>query len=83
MIKVDEETYTWLGNPRPLPQMVDQVSSSYTSTHSIFILDVGGLISMNVTFMSPVTPGDRLRQSFPVSYLNVEVELADDNEHDV
>ena len=82
-IKVDGFVYTWLGNPNPLPATANQTSFSYTSTRSIFTLDVGSLITMNVTFMSPVTPHDMLRQSFPVSYMDVEVKSADGSSHEV
>ena len=46
-------------------------------------MDVGGLVTMNITFLSPVTPDNMLRQSMPVSYLNVEIQSADGNEHGV
>jgi len=72
-----------MGDPIPLPTVVNQTSFMYTSTRSIFILDVAGLIMMNVTFLSPVTPDDKMRQSFPVSYMTVEVQSADGDEHDV
>lgn len=66
----------------PLPTAVKQTSFSYTSTRSIFTLEAGG-ITMNVTFLSPVTPQDLLRQSFPITYMSVEVQSSDGNEHDV
>ena len=83
MIQVDNETYTWMGAPASMPTAVGQTSFSYTSTRSIFTLDVGGRVTMKVTFMSPVTPNDMLRQSFPVSYMDVEVSSADGSQHDV
>lgn len=46
-------------------------------------MDVGGLVSMNITFLSPVDPKDKTRQSLPVSYLSIEVQSADGNAHDV
>ena len=82
-MRVDNATYTWLGAPNPLPTVVNQTAFSYTSTRSIFTFDVAGLITMNVTFLSPVTPRDAMRQSFPVSYMTVDVQSADGNEHDV
>lgn len=38
---------------------------------------------MKITFLSPVDPQDKQRQSMPVSYMSVEVESADGNTHDV
>jgi Domain of unknown function (DUF5127) len=60
-----------------------QTSFEYTSTKSIFNLDVGGKVAMVVTFLSPVTPKDLKLQSLVFSYLNVEVRSADEGEHHV
>jgi hypothetical protein len=60
-----------------------QTSFEYTSTKSIFNIDVGGKVKMTVTFMSPVTPKDLKLQSLVFSYLNVEVRSADQREHRV
>lgn len=38
---------------------------------------------MNITFLSPVDPRDKQRQSMPVSYMNVAVQSADGSQHDV
>lgn len=61
---------------------MNQTALSYTSTRSIFTLEGGG-VTMNVTFLSPVTPHDLFRQSFPVTYMSVEVQASDGNQHDV
>lgn len=83
MIRVDNTTYTWMGNPNPLPRVADQTSFAYTSTRSIFEFDVGGLVTLKVRFVSPITPNDLLRQSTPVSYMSVSVSSNDGNQHDV
>lgn len=62
---------------------MNQTAFSYTSTRSIFTLDVDGKIGMNVTFLSPVTPEHILRQSLPVAYMEVSVYAIDGAEHDV
>lgn len=80
---MDNTTYTWMGNPNPLPQVADQTSFEYTSTRSTFLFDVGGLLSLEVLFLSPISPNDLSRQSAPVSYLSVGVSSRDGNEHDV
>jgi len=72
-----------MGNPSPLPQTANQTSFEYTSTRSIFGFDVGGLVSLEVLFLSPISPDDLLRQSTPVSYLSVSVASKDGKEHDV
>lgn len=81
MIKVDGTTYTWMGNPGP--QSVTQKSFEYTSTRSVFIMDVGGRVEMNITFLSPITPEDQKRQSLIFSYLDVGIQSLDGQSHDV
>lgn len=61
----------------------NQTAFEYTSTRSIFTLDVGGLVQMKATFLSPVTPDDLERSSLPYSYLDIEVQSADGDDHDV
>ena len=71
----------------PLPgsgiATASQTDFSYTSTKSIFTFDVNGLVTMNVTFLSPLYPNDLMRQSLVFSYLDVAVESADGSSHDV
>ncbi len=81
MIRVDGTTYTWMGNPGPAS--VTQTAFEYTSTKSVFTMDVGGKIEMNITFLSPITPEDQKRQSLIFSYLDVEVQSVDGASHDV
>ncbi|EPS26858.1 Glutaminase A [Penicillium oxalicum] len=81
LIRVDGTTYTWMGLPNT--QLVDQTAFEYTSTKSIFTMNVGGKVEMNITFMSPLTPDDFKRQSLVFTYLNVDVSSLDGNEHDV
>lgn len=83
LIRVDKTTYTWMGNPNPLPEVANQTSFAYTSTRSTFEFDVGDVVSLKIEFVSPITPDDLLRQSAPVSYLSIEVSSKDDQEHDV
>jgi len=80
---VDGTTYTWMGNPMPLPDTVNQTSFTYTSTRSTFIMSVANLVQMNITFLSPVTPTDMMRQSLPFSYLDVSVTSTDGAAHEV
>ena len=46
-------------------------------------MDVGGLVTMNITFLSPVNPTDLMRQSLTFSYLDVAVASSDGAPHDV
>ncbi len=83
LIRVDGTSYTWMGAPAPFPTAVTQTSYEYTSTRSTFIMDVGGLVTMNITFLSPVNPTDLMRQSLTFSYLDVVVASSDGASHDV
>lgn len=78
---MDGTSYTWLGDPGP--QAVSQTAYDFTSTRSSFTMDVAGKVSMNITFLSPVTPNDLKRQSLTFSYLNVDVVSSDGQNHDV
>ncbi|KAI0505937.1 glutaminase GtaA [Xylaria bambusicola] len=82
MIRVDGTTYQWMGAV-PNSQNVDQTEFSYTSTRSNFVMNVGGKVEMNITFLSPVTPKDLKRQSLTFSYLDVDVHSLDGDSHDV
>jgi hypothetical protein len=73
-----------MGNPVEVNvPNANQVAFEYTSTKSIFTIEVDGKVSMKVTFLSPVTPKDLERQSLTFSYLEVEVQSLDGREHDV
>ncbi|KAI0455038.1 glutaminase GtaA [Xylaria acuta] len=82
LIQVDGTTYQWMGAV-PNTQNVDQTEFSYTSTRSNFVMNVGGKVEMNITFLSPVTPNDLKRQSLTFSYLDVGVHSLDGADHDV
>ena len=82
LIRVDGTAYTWMGNPSPLPEVVNQTSFEYTATRSIFSL-VAGPVNLNVTFLSPVFPTDLKRQSLPFSYVDVSISSSDGESHDV
>ena len=67
----------------PGPAAVNQTAFEYTSTKSIFTLDVEDAVEMTVTFTSPIFPKDFRRQSLIFSYLNVTVQSKDGEQHDV
>jgi len=71
-----------MGAPKGIP-VATQTAAEYTATRSIFSIDVGGKVALKATFLSPLTPRDRKRQSLVSSYLNVEVVSVDGQEHDV
>ena len=83
LIRVDKKSYIWMGAPIEARTVVNQISFEYTSTRSTFIMDVAGVVEMNITFLSPVTPGDLKRQSLVFSYVDVSVTSTDGATHDV
>ena len=46
-------------------------------------MDVAGVVEMNITFLSPITPTDLMRQSLVFSYVDVSVTSTDGAAHDV
>jgi hypothetical protein len=72
-----------MGNPAPGATNVDQTSYTYTSTKSIFTMNVGDKLQMIITFLSPVNPDDLKRQSLTLSYMQVSVVSLDGRNHDV
>jgi hypothetical protein len=66
-----------------VPPSVEQTSFEYTSERSTFIMNVANKTSMNVTFISPITPTDLKRQSIIASYLQVTVASTDGAAHAV
>ncbi|PMD18325.1 DUF1793-domain-containing protein [Hyaloscypha hepaticicola] len=85
-ITVDGMTYTWMCAANingVVPPSVNQTSFEYTSTRSTFVMNVANKVSMNVTFLSPITPKDLKRQSIIASYLSVTVAAIDGASHAV
>ncbi|KAG4438672.1 hypothetical protein IFR05_005853 [Cadophora sp. M221] len=85
-IIIDGTSYTWMGNAYvngAAPPLVTQDSFEYTSQRSTFIMNVAGKITMNVTFLSPLTPTDIKRQSIIGTYLSVTVVSRDGTNHNV
>jgi hypothetical protein len=82
MIRVDGNSYTWMGDPAG-PALVSQTAFEYTSTRSIFTMDVAGKVEMTITFTSPLTPEDLKRQSLVFSYMEVVVQSLDGAPHNV
>ncbi|KAJ4290334.1 hypothetical protein N0V90_010550 [Kalmusia sp. IMI 367209] len=83
LVKVDGQTFTWLGAPEVDGELANQTAYEYTSSKSIFTIEVDNKVSLKATFLSPLTPKDYKRQSVVASYLSVEVSSLDGSEHDV
>ncbi|KAF2806560.1 glutaminase GtaA [Mytilinidion resinicola] len=83
IVRVDNTSYVWMGNPLGFNNLTNQTSAEYTSTSSTFTMDVAGKVFLTVKFLSPVYPNDLKRQSLIFSYMDVEVVSADGNDHDI
>ncbi|KAI0650358.1 DUF1793-domain-containing protein [Trametes meyenii] len=84
-VKVDGTAYSWLGVPG-VPKVnftkATQKSFEFTSTQSNFGMNAGP-VDLNITFLSPVEPGDLVNQSLPFSYLAVSAASNDGQDHSV
>ncbi|POR32405.1 Uncharacterized protein TPAR_07390 [Tolypocladium paradoxum] len=81
-VRVDGKAFNWMGGAPGAPN-VDQVSLEYTSTKTIFVMNVDGKVQMKIKFMSPVYYNDLRRQSVTSSYLDVSVKSLDGRSHSV
>ncbi|KAH7419556.1 hypothetical protein BKA64DRAFT_699581 [Cadophora sp. MPI-SDFR-AT-0126] len=85
-IKVDGTAYTWMGDAYvngASPPLVTQDFFEYTSQRSTFIMNIAGKLTMDATFISPLTPTGLKRQSIIGTYLYVTVASRDGAKHDV
>lgn len=83
---IDGSAYVFMGSPAlpnavPFPTM-RQTASVLTATSSQFVLEQAG-VELDVTFLSPVEPGDLRRQSMPLSYVTVAAKSLDGATHHV
>ncbi len=81
IVRVDGAPYVFAGAPRlpdgPALGTMTQTSLEVTATRTLYTLTGGG-ITLTVTFLSPVDPGNLRRQCVPFGYLTIEA-AADDN----
>lgn len=82
-IRVDNTIYRFLGhfdtrNPNVTASSLE--STAITPTQTILRIICGPVVA-TVTFLSPIEPSDYTKQSFPFSYMFVDVESSDGNTH--
>lgn len=85
--RIDGTPYVFMGAPGladGVPAMLGMIQTdrTVTATRSVFTLTAGG-VRLVVTFLSPVEPGDLMRQSMPLSYVSVEAGGVDGRGHQV
>ncbi|CAD6923402.1 unnamed protein product [Tilletia controversa] len=85
-IRIDGTTYQFMGNGFGnlvrAGENANQLSFEYTATRSIFRFEASGIL-FNVTFLTPITPDDYLRQSIPASYVHFELDQLSAKNHKV
>ncbi|KAJ7603260.1 hypothetical protein DFH06DRAFT_1022365 [Mycena polygramma] len=82
-IKVDGVTWHWLGGADDINLGNTSIwrATQVTPTRTIFTMDVGSTMQLNVTFMSPIEPDDWGKQSFPFSYMYIDGKATDGKPH--
>ncbi|KAJ8483511.1 hypothetical protein ONZ51_g4652 [Trametes cubensis] len=81
-IRVDGQTYSWLGDDYGPPFVANVTNVQITPTRSIFVMQAGPM-NVTVTFLSPIEPSDWVLQSLPFSFVSVEASSLDGQPHDV
>ncbi|OCH92944.1 DUF1793-domain-containing protein [Obba rivulosa] len=84
-VHVDGSPFLFMGTPAngaPIPPSAVQKSVNFTATQSSFVFSAGP-VDITATFLSPVEPGDLVRQSLPFSYLSITVAPTDGKSHTV
>ncbi|KAL0959816.1 hypothetical protein HGRIS_011497 [Hohenbuehelia grisea] len=80
-VRVDGANYFWLGQTGPGNATV-LTNTVITPTRSIFTVQAGPL-ELNITFFSPIEPGDLALQSFPFAYYYIDLASTDGQSHSV
>ncbi|KAI0645913.1 DUF1793-domain-containing protein [Trametes meyenii] len=81
-IRVDGQTYSWLGNDAQRSGTANVTNVQFTPTRTIFTMQAGPM-NVTVTFLSPIEPSDWVLQSLPFSYVSVEANALDGQSHSV
>ncbi|KAI0036147.1 hypothetical protein K488DRAFT_41792 [Vararia minispora EC-137] len=85
LVRVDGTVYAWLGDKDTMPgavRSVAKLNQTLTSTRTIFSLQAGP-VELTATFLSPIEPGDFVKQSIPFSYMAMEAQSLDGQTHSV
>ncbi|KAF2675248.1 DUF1793-domain-containing protein [Microthyrium microscopicum] len=81
LIRVDGKTWQWMGWANY--PAVNQTSLTWTSTQSVFTMNVDNKVELVINFLSPITPKDYKRQSLVASYMEVKARSIDGRTHNV
>ncbi|KAL7281476.1 hypothetical protein ACG7TL_004791 [Trametes sanguinea] len=81
-IRIDNQTYKWMGQDYALSHITTTTGLQVTPTRSIFSMQAGPM-SITVTFLSPIEPSNWVLQSLPFSYVSLEAVAIDGQSHEV
>jgi hypothetical protein len=81
-IRIDTVTFALLGDPLPQWKNATLLAVDLTATSCSILNQAEGMF-INMTFLSPITPTDLVRQTLPFTYLTVNVTSSDGAPHDV
>ncbi|KAH9968154.1 hypothetical protein BC827DRAFT_1122730 [Russula dissimulans] len=84
LVRVDGTTYSFLGDPvsSVVNGTVNQTSVVVTPTRTIVTAQAAQM-QVNLTFLSPIEPGDWVKQSVPFSYMSLTAKSLDGLSHAV
>ncbi|KAI9067393.1 DUF1793-domain-containing protein [Trametes sanguinea] len=81
-IRVDNQTYSWMGQDQSPPSTANVSNVQVTPTRTIFTMQAGPM-NVTITFLSPIEPSDWVLQSLPFSYVSCEATALDGQPHNV
>src|ERR1700722_20539712 len=85
LARIDGQVYAWAGQPEvngSPPPVMAQTSLQVTATRSVFTLQAAG-VELVAEWLSPIEPGDLMRESAPFTLLPVTVNAIDGHNHTV
>ncbi|KAI0696707.1 hypothetical protein BC835DRAFT_1414100 [Cytidiella melzeri] len=84
LIRIDNETIKWLGDPSMPAGLNRSVLENIQLTPTRTIMNLtAGPIDLQVTWLSPIEPSDLAAQSLPLSYLSLQARANDGQSHTV
>ncbi|KAF5343720.1 hypothetical protein D9758_016510 [Tetrapyrgos nigripes] len=87
VVRIDGILWEWLGNPgasgvAPITNVATIQNRVITPTRTVFELSAG-LMTLNITFFSPIETQDLSQQSLPFTYLSFECQSSDGDAHEI
>ncbi|KAK0499071.1 hypothetical protein EDD18DRAFT_1350503 [Armillaria luteobubalina] len=81
-VRIDGSTFQLWGGDEGVTHNTDMTSFEVTPTRTILSIHAN-TTNVNVTFLSPIEPSDLVLQSLPFSYVYIDIESNDGQEHSI